>query len=332
MSRSPFQPVLFHRVSWAALLILGCGAPAGGGGGAPGDLATDAAHDTGTGFVPRADTSLFDAAALPDAGDPEPADTEQPLDVEISVDEGPPAPDGPGVPDSLMPDTALLPDTAKPPVGPEPPLKGSSGGNGGGAANGAPTTTPTGVTYRLIAKGGPGPHALLLVYSGTEGGATMTANLNQVAPAFGLSAVIAVLDGMTYNGDAAAGADVLDDVRLAYDIDNDRTTLLSESAGTSAGLKLGFEVRQSYFAAFWANDVNASATPQKTAAELGFAPWGNAGPGGAWAAANAIVGGMKAAGYRSDGPTPYDGPGSGNHGDPNQFIAAVQWLVGKSRL
>jgi len=75
-----------------------------------------------------------------------------------------------------------------------------------------------------------------------------------------------------------AGATVLDDVRAKYNVDNDRTYLLGESAGTSAAEKLGFTIRQSYFAAYWANDVNAvAAMPKDNAAALGLRP----GPGGA---------------------------------------------------
>ena len=123
----------------------------------------------------------------------------------------------------------------------------------------------------------------------------------------------------------------LDDVRALWDIDNDRTWLLSESAGTSAGLQLGLVLRQSYFAAFWANDVNATAGPAQSATELGFAPWGNAGPGGAYAEANAIVADMRDAGYRIDEPAPYDGPGAGEHGSITQLDAAVGWFSGRSR-
>jgi hypothetical protein len=124
---------------------------------------------------------------------------------------------------------------------------------------------------------------------------------------------------------------VLDDVRSDYDVDNDRTYLLSESAGTSAGLSLGLSLRQSYFAAYWANDVNASSTPELDAGELCFAPFGNAGPGGDYADANAIVNGMKNAGYQTPPPAPYDGPGSNQHGSTDQFLAALEWFAGKSR-
>lgn len=213
-----------------------------------------------------------------------------------------------------------------------PPLGGSSGGQGGGAAAGELKSTGGGIDFRLIAPGGAGPHPLMIVYSGVEGGQTMTNNLLQVADFTGTGDfVFAVLDGKTYNGNGAAGADVLDAVRATYDIDNDRTFLLSESAGTTAGLQLGLSLRQSYFAAYWANDVNASATPDLGAAELGFQPWGNAGPGGQFAQADAIVAGMTSADYRIEQPAPYDGPGADQHGSPDQFIAALQWFPGKSR-
>ncbi|MEO6418402.1 MAG: hypothetical protein ABIP39_03300, partial [Polyangiaceae bacterium] len=142
-----------------------------------------------------------------------------------------------------------------------PPFGGSSSGTGG-AANVMGTATVAGsINYRLIVPstyvaGTPTP--LLVVYSGTEGGMTMTSNLMSLGPSSGTAGFIrAVLDGVTYNGDGNAGATVLDDVRGKYDIDNDRTYLLGESAGTTAALKLGFHIRQSYFAAYWANDVNA---------------------------------------------------------------------------
>jgi len=214
----------------------------------------------------------------------------------------------------------------------DPPAGGSSGGSGGGAVNGEVRMTPTGVTYRVIAPGGGGPLPAMIVYSGTEGGATMTSNLGMVAGFTGNDGtVFAVLDGVDYYGDGMAGADVLDQIRAEYDIDNDRTYLLSESAGTSAGLELGLGLRQSYFAAYWANDVNASLSPQLDAAALGFAPFGNAGPGGDFADADVIVAGMEAAGYRTPEPSPYDGPGAGDHGSTDQFLAALQWFPGRTR-
>jgi hypothetical protein len=214
----------------------------------------------------------------------------------------------------------------------DPPAGGSSGGSGGGASSGDLRMTDGGIQYRIIAPGDAGPLPLMIVYSGTEGGQTMTSNLLMVADFTGTGGfVFAVLDGVQYNGDGDAGASVLDDVRADYDIDNDQTYLLSESAGTTAGLELGLSLRQSYFAAYWANDVNASAAPMLDANALGFAPYGNAGPGGDFPDANAIVDAMDAAGYRTPEPSPYDGSGSGTHGDPNQFLAALQWFPGKTR-
>lgn len=234
------------------------------------------------------------------------------------------------------------PDTGQPPTQDSggqpqvvPPLGSSSKGSGGGVAPSGKTVTAGGVSFVLIVPSSYQPAApcrMMIVYSGTEGASMMANNLLQVASYSGLSDVIfAVLDGKTYFGDGQAGAKALDHVRSQYNIDNDRTFLLSESAGTSAGLKLGFALRQSYFAAFWANDVNASAAPLKTAAQLGFAPWGNSGPGGQLTAATTIVNGMKAAGYRLPADAPYSGPGSTTHGSTQQFLAALAFFKGKSR-
>lgn len=214
-----------------------------------------------------------------------------------------------------------------------PPFGDSSHGSGGAAGLNGATETAGSVTYRLIVPAAPAkPAPFLLVFSGTEGGAAMTSNLVSVGPSTGTDGFVrAVLDGVVYNGDGSAGATVLDDVRAKYDIDDDRTYLLSESAGTTAGLSLGFHLRQSYFAAYWVNDVNADDSPAKTAAALGFAPWGQVGPGGDFGDANAIVAAMQTAGYRLPNPAPYAGPGAGTHGDPSQFIAAVSFFPGKTR-
>jgi hypothetical protein len=191
---------------------------------------------------------------------------------------------------------------------------------------------PSGISYRVVAPGSAGPHPAMIIFSGTEGGATMTNNILTLASMTGNGdTVFGILDGVVYNGDGAAGAAALDDLRDRYDIDNDRTYLLSESAGTTAGLELGLSLRQSYFAAYWANDVNAQATPSMSADELGFAPFGNAGPGGDFVDAEAIVQGMMNAGYRTPAPAPYDGPGADMHGASEQFIAAMQWFPGKTR-
>jgi hypothetical protein len=217
-----------------------------------------------------------------------------------------------------------------------PPFGGSSAGTGGAAGVPGTLTTAGGVSYNLLVPGSYSPATpipLLVAFSGTEGGGQMTTNLQNLGPSTGTSGFIeAVLDGVTYRGNGAAGATVLDDVRARYNIDNDRTYLLGESAGTTAALQLGFHLKQSYFAAYWANDVNAADAPAQNAAQLGFAPWGQAGPGGDVSDATAIVTAEQAAGYRLPSPAPYAGPGSTTHGDPNQFIAALTWLPGKQRL
>jgi poly(3-hydroxybutyrate) depolymerase len=215
-----------------------------------------------------------------------------------------------------------------------PPFGGSSGGSGGAAPLSGTVQQAGAVTYRLIVpssySGGATP--LLVVYSGTEGGSVMTQNLVSVGPMTGIDGFLcAVLDGVSYYGDSAAGATALDDVRARYNVDNDRTYLLGESAGTSAALGLGFHLRQSYFAAYWANDVNHADAPAQTAAALGFAPWGQAGPGGDYADAQQIVGAMQSAGYQLPSPAPYAGTGAGQHGSSDQFLAAISWFPGKAR-
>lgn len=216
----------------------------------------------------------------------------------------------------------------------DPPLGGSSKGAGGSAPVAGATMTAQGITYRLIVPASYAGSAtpLLIVFSGTEGGQTMTQNLTSLGPSTNTDGFIrAVLDGVAYNGNGAAGATVLGELRAKYDIDNDRTYLIGESAGTTAALKLGFHLRQSYFAAYWANDVVASDAPEKNAAELGFAPHGQAGPGGDLTNATKIVTAMKTAGYRVPDPAPYAGAGASQHGNPQQFIAALTFLGGKTR-
>ena len=214
-----------------------------------------------------------------------------------------------------------------------PPIGESSHGTGGPVPVNGAVQQAGGVSYRLLVPSAPAqPTPLMIVFSGTEGGQNMTSNLQQVAEYTQTDGFIrAVLDGVTYYENGAAGATVLDDLRAKYDIDNDRTYLLGESAGTRASLELGFELRQSYFAAFWANDVNASAVPVQNANQLGFAPWGQAGPGGAFALAQAIVDAMAAAGYQLPNPAPYAGAGAGSHGSTEQFLAAMAFFPGKVR-
>ncbi len=232
-------------------------------------------------------------------------------------------------------DLAMLsePDLA-PVVAPlVPPAGMSSMGSGGPVPAMAATRQADGITYRLIVPAElQTPSPLLIVYSGTEGGALMAQNLTVAGPATSTDGMIrAVLDGVVYRGNGAAGATVLDAVRALYDIDNDRTYLLGESAGTTAALELGFELRQSWFAAYWANDVNAQGAPAQTAAELGFEPWGQVGPGGDFIDARAIASAMRDAGYRLPDPAPYAGPGASQHGSKDQFVAALRFFEDKTR-
>lgn len=215
----------------------------------------------------------------------------------------------------------------------DPPLGASSGGDGG---SDSPTPTAVswgGVDSRLLAPtGSSSGHRVpfLLVISGTEGADAMMNNMKQVTGYAHISdAIVVVLDGQSVNG--AEAATVVDEVRDAYDVDNDRTWLLSESAGTTPGLSVGLNLRQSYFAAYWVNDVNTRDTPAETAEALGFAPWGNAGPGGDTADAEAIVDGMRAAGYQLPDDAPYSGPGSTSHGSSAQFLEAVSFFSDKAR-
>ena len=77
--------------------------------------------------------------------------------------------------------------------------------------------------------------------------------------------------------------------------------------------------------------MNASDTPDKNATALGFAPHGQSGPGGDLTDATAIVTAMKSAGYRVPDPAPYAGPGATQHGNTQQFIAALTFIADKSR-
>ena len=215
----------------------------------------------------------------------------------------------------------------------EPPFDASSGGSGGSDYPTSSSVQIGGVSTWLLAPSGVSSSSsvpLLMVISGTEGAQGMMNNMVQVASHFGLGdALVVVLDGRSAS--AADGAAVLDGLRASYDVDNDRTWLLSESAGTRAGLQLAFDERPSWFAAYWANDVNARDEPGIHADQLGFAPWGNAGPGGDYPDANAIVDGMRDAGWQLPADAPYSGPGSDTHGSSDQFLEAVDFFAGKRR-
>jgi hypothetical protein len=174
------------------------------------------------------------------------------------------------------------------------------------------------------------PTCFVLAFSGCEGDQTFAQAIKSAVAQTGTSSFIfAILDG--YVASAQDGVTVLNYVREKYNIDNDRTYMFSESAGTQEGMKVGFDLLQSYFAAYWANDITCSGGPSKTAAQLGFAPWGNAGPGGNFADAQTIVDNMRAAGYRLPADAPYSGSGSSAHGSPSQYMAALAFFPGKTR-
>jgi hypothetical protein len=231
-------------------------------------------------------------------------------------------------------DAGARADAARPQV--SPPLGGQSGGTGGTVPVDGTTLITSNTTYRLRVPSSYSPDVaipLLLAYSGTEGGGQMMQNLRGAASSTGISGFIfVVMDGTTYNGNGQAGATVLDHVRTKYNIDNDRTYLLGESAGTTAAHALGFHLRPTWFAAYWANDINAADGPATHANQLGFAPWGQVGPGGQYAIAQQVVTAMRDKGYRLPDPAPYDGPGAEQHGNSSQFLAALSFFVGKARM
>ncbi len=275
------------------------------------------------------DNTHADDDTLPD-DDTVPDDDATPGDDDATADDDTSPSDDDATDDDTSP-----PDDDTVPAEINPPLGGSSGGGGGGTCPGGCVESAGTVEYRIIVPStyqDSHPACLLEVYSGTEGGQAMTQNMHSVQAYAGLSAcLIAILDGSDYYGDGDAGAVVLDDVRTRWNIDNDQTWMLSESAGTSAGLELAFHLRQSWFAAVWFNDVNATDSPSQSSIELGFAPWGNAGPGGDFPDANTIVSGMEANGYQLPVDAPYSGAGSDTHGSTDQFLEAVGFFAGKSR-
>lgn len=223
-----------------------------------------------------------------------------------------------------------------------PPIGQSSNGSGG--AHPRSTSGSQGRMYNYIINVPSGyqgsPFPLMIVYSGQEGAVQMSNNLSNLG---GCSDKICViLDGRNYNmgnhnGGATDGAALLDQMRSQYNVDNDRTYLLSESAGTLAGYVLGYSTRQSYFAAYWANDISGgTAAPVKNAAQLGFRPWGQVGPGGQQTNAQTMVSDMRNQGYQLDNVSPFQCSGTVpppcTHGETTQqFPAAVQWFDGKSR-
>ena len=214
-----------------------------------------------------------------------------------------------------------------------PPFGASSNGSGGTYPINGTRVSANGVTCSMIVPSSynpANPTCFVLAYSGCEGDQTFASAIKSAVGQTGTSSFIfAILDG--YVASANDGVTVMNYIREKYNIDNDKTYMLTESAGTPEGMKVGFDVLQSYFAAYWANDIICAGGPAKTAAQLGFAPWGNSGPGGDFADAETIVDNMRAAGYRLPPDAPYSGAGSSAHGSPSQYMAALSFFPGKTR-
>lgn len=214
-----------------------------------------------------------------------------------------------------------------------PPLGGTSGGSGGTDGPESQDLSAGPVPYVLLAPSGSASgrsRSFLIIISGAQGATVLMSSVARVAPLHDLGdTIIAVLDGRTCTG--GEGVVVLQAVRAAYDIDNDRTWLLSEPAGTAAGLDLAFHEAPSYFAAYWANDVTEQDEPEMSAAELGFVPSGNTCPGGNLPDAEAIVAAMADAGWNLPADAPYSGVGADTHASVGGFLAALDFFPATSR-
>ena len=234
-----------------------------------------------------------------------------------------------------------------------PPRGGSSGGTGGQAGLNGDRIDRAGVEYYMFVpanyNGAPTP--FLFVFTGVEGAVQQSLGslvsplpgetdfLKIWIPQVGLSNfIIAIVDSPAYSlkgvKDAAladVGAKVIDDVRSLYNIDNDRSNLLGESMGTSAGETMGFHLRQGWWASYYLNDVVKVDAPAQTAAQLGYAPWSQVGPGGAYNTANSLVANLRTAGYQLPAVAPYNGVGSNMHGSPDQLMEAYRFFAGKVR-
>ena len=117
----------------------------------------------------------------------------------------------------------------------DPPLDQSSEGSGGADAALTASLQASGVDYLLLAPTGSAVghrRPFLLVIAGAESARGMMNNLQQVAEYGGIDnaliAVVAASDGVT----ASDAAVVLDAVRASFDVDNDRTWLLSDTVGS----------------------------------------------------------------------------------------------------
>lgn len=220
----------------------------------------------------------------------------------------------------------------------QPPRSASSRGSGGGTAPTGSFVTVGAVQYALIV-----PSAyratqatpLVIVLAGAQGAAALSNALLLNAASVGPSgAIIAVVDALLYVDAAGAAAQMLDDVRARYNVDNDRTYLLGDAEGVAAAFELGLQRRQSWFAALWGNDLVAVplSRPARSAAEVGVAPWANVSPGGLTVFARQVIAALRAGGYRLPDDAPYGGSGAATRGSAAAQQAALRFFANKVRL
>lgn len=220
----------------------------------------------------------------------------------------------------------------------QPPRGASSRGSGGGTAPTGSFVTIGAVQYALIvpnAYRANQPAPLVVVVAGAQGAAALANALLLNAASVGpRGAIIAVVDAMIYVDAAGAAAQMLDDVRARYNVDNDRTYLLGDAEGVAAAFELGLQRRQSWFAALWGNDLVAVplSRPARSAAEVGVAPWANVSPGGLAVFARQVVAALRAGGYRLPQDAPYGGSGATTRGSVAAQQAALRFFADKVRL
>lgn len=219
----------------------------------------------------------------------------------------------------------------------QPPRGASSRGSGGDTAPAGSFVTIGAVQYALIVPNtyrANQPAPLIVVVAGAQGAATLANALLLNAASVGpRGAILAVVDAMIYVDAAGAAAQMLDDVRARYNVDNDRSYLLGDAEGVAAAFELGLQRRQSWFAALWGNDLVAVplSRPARGAAEVGVAPWANVSPGGLTAFARQVVAALREGGYRLPQDAPYGGSGATTRGSVATQQAALRFFADKVR-
>ncbi|MBK8480756.1 MAG: hypothetical protein IPL40_06235 [Proteobacteria bacterium] len=219
----------------------------------------------------------------------------------------------------------------------EPPRAGTSRGSGGGASPAGGFVSVGAVQYVLIVPSGyrsTQATPLVIVVAGSQGATSLASALLLNTASVGPSgAILAVVDSQLYLDAAGAAAQMLDDVRARYNIDNDRTYLLGDAEGVAAAFELGLQARQSWFAALWGNDLVAVplSRPARSAAQVGVAPWANISPGGLTAFAIEVLAALRQGGYRLPEDAPYSGRGATTRGSAAAQQAALQFFANKVR-